>query len=191
MRAAKIGLRREMLARRDALPPEARAEASLAIAARVAELPEFARARAVASYVPIGSEVDARPLLLAALASGKRVAVPRTDVAAHALVLHEIRDLAGLRPGAFRVPEPDPRVHRDLAPGEIDAIVVPAIAFDRAGHRLGYGRGYFDRYLARFPGAKIGLAFETLLVDAIPAEPHDVAVGVIVTETRALRIPEP
>lgn len=188
MRAeSKAEVRASALARRDAIPPGAREAASRAIAARVVALPEFARARVLACYVPIGSEVDTRPLLDAALHTSKCVAVPRTDRAAHALVMHEIETLDELAPGAFRVPEPDPRLHPDRAPREIDLVIVPGIAFDRAGHRLGYGRGYFDRWLAGYAGATVGLAFDALLLDAIPAEEHDVAVGIVATERRVLR----
>lgn len=188
MAVAKAGVRRRALAERDRLPPEARAVAAAAVARRIVDLVEWHDARTLGLYVAIGSEVPTRPLLEAALASGKRVAVPRTLVAEHAIALHEVESLDELAPGAFRVPEPDPRVHADVAREDVDVVVVPGVAFDATGHRLGYGRGYFDRFLDGFRGLKVGVTYDALVADALPAEAHDVRMDVLVTERRVIRV---
>jgi len=190
LREAKLALRRQSLARRDALPAEVRAAAATAIAARVAALPGFAAARTVLLTLPFRGEWDTRPLVEAALAAGKTVAVPRVDARTRMLELHSIerpdRDIVA---GFEGVPEPlpdRPRVPRDA----IDFVLVPGVAFDLAGRRLGYGGGYYDRLLPQLPVAvaRVAGAFELQLVELVPAAPHDVAVDAIVTELRTLAL---
>jgi 5-formyltetrahydrofolate cyclo-ligase len=191
LREAKLALRRQMLARRDAMPAEVRAAASAAIAARIAALPEFGAANAVLLTLSFRSEWDTLPLVSAALAAGKTVAMPRVDAQARMLELHAITDPGRDIVGGFQgIPEPlpdRPRVPREA----IDFVLVPGVAFDLAGRRLGYGGGYYDRLLPLLSprAARVVGAFELQLVDHVPAAPHDVAVDAIVTESRALALP--
>jgi 5-formyltetrahydrofolate cyclo-ligase len=188
LREAKLALRRQMLARRDALPPEARAAASAAIVARIAALPAFAAATCVLLTLAFRSEWDTRELVGAALAGGKTVAVPRVDVATRMLDLLAIRDpQRDVAAGHQGIPEPLPRcppVPRDA----IDLVLVPGIAFDAAGRRLGYGGGYYDRLLPLLPqrATRVAGAFDLQLVDRVPVSPSDATVDAIVTETRTL-----
>jgi len=183
-------MRRQVLARRDALPAEIRAAASAAIATRILALPEFASAQAVLLTLPFRSEWDTLPLVRAALARGKTVAIPRVDAQARMLELHAIsdphRDVVASRQG---IPEPlpdCPTVARDA----IDFVLVPGVAFDLAGRRLGYGGGYYDRLLPllRPRVARVAGTLELQIVDLVPAAPHDLLVGTIVTETRMLTL---
>lgn len=190
LREAKQALRARVVATRDALEASARDAASASITARIAALPTFAAARHVLLTLPFRSEWDTRPLLAAALAAGKRVAVTRVDEAARMLALHAITDPArDLTPGFKGIPEP-----RAGCPGvpldAIDWVLVPGVAFDTSGRRLGYGGGYYDRLLPMLPpGAKrVAGAFEVQLVDRVPAAPHDVTVDFIVTEQRTLAV---
>ena len=191
LRAAKLALRRRVLADRDALPTAVRTGASAAIAARILERADFRAARTVLLTLPFGSEWDTVALMRAALAAGQTVAVPRVDKASRMLELHAIADperdiVAGYRD----IPEPlpaCPRVARDT----IDFVLVPGVAFDRMGRRMGYGGGYYDRLLPLLSprAVRVAGAFEVQLVDRVPAAPHDVAVDAIVTESRALAVP--
>ncbi len=163
-------------------PEEARRRNSEAIRRKVYRLAVFRRADAVCCYVSLPYEVETRQLIAQMLATGKRVVVPR--VRAKGLELRELRDPdAELRPGAFGVPEPDPRACRRVDPSALDLVLVPGVAFDRRGNRLGHGGGYFDRLLARLPRATptVGLCFEFQLLDRVPTDLHDHAVQTVVS----------
>ena len=186
LREAKVALRRQILARRDELTAEFRTAASNAIAARVTQLPEFAAANAVLLTLAYRSEWSTLPLVRAALLAGKTVAVPRVDAAARMLELHALTDPdREIIVGFQGIPEPlpdSPKVPRDA----IDFVLVPGVAFDENGGRLGYGGGYYDRLLPLLDprAARMAGAFEMQIVDRVPAAPHDVAVDAVVTETR-------
>jgi 5-formyltetrahydrofolate cyclo-ligase len=184
---AKRELRERVMAARDAMAAKARAEASRAIAARICGLDSWARARVVLLTLPFRSEWDAARVALHALAGHKTLALPRVDPAARVLQLHRVTDLAqDILPGHLGIPEPRaacPTIDR----GAIDWILVPGVAFDAAGHRLGYGGGYYDRLLPELPRApRVAGAFELQLVAALPRAPHDCIVDTIVTERRVI-----
>jgi 5-formyltetrahydrofolate cyclo-ligase len=188
LREAKLAMRRQMLARRDAMPAPVRAAASEAIASGVRALPEFASARAVLLTLPFRNEWDTLPLVRAALAAGKTVAMPRVDAQARMLELHALADVGrDVLPGFQGIPEPLPECPR-VAHEAIDFVLVPGVAFDRTGRRLGYGGGYYDRLLPLLSprAARVAGAFLLQLVDRVPAAPHDVAVDAIVTESGVL-----
>ncbi|MHB8605308.1 MAG: 5-formyltetrahydrofolate cyclo-ligase [Thermoplasmatota archaeon] len=182
----KPTLRRTALARRDALSAAWRASASAAIGSRARALPEFVSASDVAAYVAVKSEVETRGLLAQALGVGKRVAVPISDVTAGRLTLARVSSLDALVPGAFGIPEP--RAAPAMAPRDVQLVFVPIVGFDEEGHRVGYGRGFFDRLLGEMRATKVGLAFETQRVERIPEEAHDVPLDIIVTEARVRRL---
>jgi 5-formyltetrahydrofolate cyclo-ligase len=190
LREAKSALRRLILAKRDAQPAEAHAAASRSIAERISMLPAFGAARTILLTLPFRGEWDTRPLAQAVIAAGNTVVVPRVDGVARMLDLHSIADLdRDLLAGYQGIPEPRadrPRVPRDA----IDFVLVPGVAFDQAGRRLGYGGGYYDRLLPLLSkqAARIAGAFELQLVDLVPAAPHDIAVDAIVTESRTLAL---
>jgi 5-formyltetrahydrofolate cyclo-ligase len=188
---AKRVMRNEVIAARDALTPAQHRSASQAIAARIAALPSFTAAHCILLTLPFRSEWDTRPLIAAAQASGKVVALPRVDGDTRMLDLHAVRDVArDTAPGYRGIHEPAiglPRVER----ADIDWVLVPGVAFDVAGRRLGYGGGYYDRLLALLsPQApRVAGAFDLQVVAAAPAAPHDLIVDVIATETRLFTIP--
>lgn len=188
LREATLAMRRQVLAARDALDLAVRSAAAQAIATRVAAFPEYASARAVLLTLPFRSEWDTLPLVRAALAAGKTVAVPRVDKASRMLELHAIADpQADIVDSDQGIPEPRPacpQVPRDA----IDFVLVPGVAFDLAGRRLGYGGGYYDRLLPLLSARamRVAGAFEVQLVDRVPAAPHDLAVDAIVTESRTI-----
>lgn len=186
--ADKHALRKRLLVERAALPLAARAEASAAIARRLETLQELAQARAVLGYAAFGAEVDLDGYLAARLAHGRQVYLPWVD--GDDLRAARVADLAGaLAPGWRGVREPCPRARTEADPTVLDAVVVPGIAFDRRGHRLGYGGGHFDRLLSRLRSGTfvVGVAFDAQLVDAVPVEEHDVPVDAVVTESCTVR----
>lgn len=183
----KTSLRRHAREARKALSAEARAEASAAIASRVLELPEIQRASAVLLYGASPEEVDTTPLEVALRARGVRVALPRV-AGAHHLTLHWVDGLAELAEGAFGLREPHEAAACAL-PSEIEAIVVPGVAFDERGGRLGYGRGYYDTLLSGACAGvpTVGIAFDEQVVAEVPCEERDERMCVVVTPTRTLR----
>ncbi|MFZ5863769.1 MAG: 5-formyltetrahydrofolate cyclo-ligase [Nitrospirota bacterium] len=182
-------IRRAALARRDALAPETRDACSRAIADRFWAFPEAAAARTVLLSLSVGSEVSTRTLVAEARQRGLRVAVPVTLTAERRLLAVEFPGEDRLEPGPFGILQPRPNVRVPVPVDRLDLIVAPGAAFDPRGNRLGWGAGYYDRLLAgRRAGAPIvALAFECQIVPAIPSEPHDVPMDVIVTEQRVIR----
>jgi len=184
----KSELRRAVLTRRDALPSAERLRRSQAAAERFLSLPEFLRAQVVMLFVSFGSEIETRPIITAALAQGKRVVAPRADPRRRALTPCEVgdpeRDLA---PGAHGIDEPRPHCPCvDLS--EIDVVAVPAVAWSEDGYRLGYGGGYYDRFLPEVGGAlAVGLGLELQVVPGLPRGAHDQPVDMLVTEARVRR----
>ncbi len=192
LREAKRALRLRILAARDATSPELRAEASAAIGTALASRDDFAAAATVLLTLPFGSEWNSLPLLLAALERGKTVALPRVDTATRALELCRLTEPSrDVLPGYRGIPEPRPHCAL-IAPDAIDWVLVPGVAFDLAGRRLGYGGGYYDRLLPqlRSGAPRIAGAYEMQRVDRVPAAPHDVLVQVLVTESGTFAMPQ-
>lgn len=188
LREAKLALRRQVLAARDLLAPDVRAKAAAEIAARLAALPSFRAARTVLLTLPFRGEWDTLPVLNAALGAGQTVVVPRVNVATRMLELHAIVDpLRDVGAGHQGIPEPLAHCQA-VAPAAIDWVLVPGVTFDRAGRRLGYGGGYYDRLLPSLPrhAPRIAGAFRVQIVDRVPAGPHDIAVDTIITEAEII-----
>lgn len=186
----KAELRDRLRARLDAIDPAAAARASLQIADRIVALPEIARAQHILTCLSFGSEVDTWRLVERLLDLGKALYVPRADPRDRGLHVHPYP--CPLRTLSFGLRQP-PRGTPELAPDDIDptleAVLVLGLGFDRRGYRLGYGSGYFDRFLRGRPFPAIGLAFAAQLEDALPAEPHDIPMAAIVTEDEVVRPP--
>ena len=175
-----------MLALRDGSTAERRAEASARIAERTTEL--LADRHVVALYAPKGSEVDTRAIDANLRARGARVLYPRIVDDQRELAFHEVAP-EKLIASRFGLYEPRADWRNQVGLVEIDAFVVPGLAFDRNGGRIGFGRGHYDATLAAAPPSalRIGLAFEIQLVDDVHYETHDVALHVIVTEAASYR----
>ncbi len=153
-----------------------RREASGRVQEALYGLKEFREAKCLLIYAALPEEVDTLPVIERSLAAGKSVVLPRVLRRPRSLELREIRNLReDLEKGSFGVLEPRASVTRLVRPEEVDCAVVPGIAFDRKGRRLGRGAGYFDRLLAELPrqAARVGLAFGFQVVDELPAEFHD------------------
>lgn len=171
-------LRREAGARRDALAD--RADRSATIRDRVAALAPYRTAAAIHCFLAIRSEVDTRPLVAAALAAGKAVAVPVIVGGSMAHSWITSLDAAAFAPGQLGTASP--LSLSPAHPGDWALTIVPLLAFDRAGYRLGYGKGYYDGLLAQGAGLAVGVAFACQEVPVIPREAHDQPLDLIVTE---------
>lgn len=187
---AKRALRERVIALRDALPEADRHAAARAIAERILALPSLAAARSVLLTLPFRSEWDTRILVAHALAAGKTVVLPRVDRELRVLALHSIRDpRSDVEPGYRGIPEP--RLGCPVvAPEAIEWVLVPGIAFDATGGRLGYGGGFYDRLLPRLAAGvpRVAGALELQIVERVPTAPHDCRVDAIVTEMRTIAV---
>jgi 5-formyltetrahydrofolate cyclo-ligase len=180
---SKADLRTAALARRDALSDEQRAAAAQAVAAR--GLPGAIKPGAiVAGYSPIRSEIDPAPLMKTLAAQGAQLALPAITARGKSLVFRAWTPSDRLMLGPLGIPEPSPAA-AELIP---DLLLVPLAAFDRAGHRIGYGAGHYDVTLAHLRKVKaviaIGVAFAVQEIKTVPMQPHDVALDVVLTEKR-------
>ena len=188
LRDRKRSLRDAILSARDALDPAWRAQASSAIATRIGETESFARAHVVLLTLPFRSEWDALLVVERALAMDKIVAAPRVDAPARMLRAYRIADLArDIETGYRGIPEPRASCP-EIALERVDWVLVPGVAFDVSGRRLGYGGGFYDRLLPYVSktAVRVAGAFEMQIVDAVPTAPHDIGVDVVVTEQRTL-----
>lgn len=187
----KAALRASLLAVRAALTEQGRRRADEAIARRVAALPEFAAADTVLTYLSFGAEVDTRALIRRAWGAGKRVALPCCVPGTRVMEWYVVETLEGLVKCRFGMEEParDPACAVDPASAGTRALaLVPGLAFDRRGFRVGYGGGFYDRFLATFIGASAGLVRDGALLSALPGlEAHDVPVGIVVAESEVIR----
>jgi len=174
-----------MLATRHHLPAEEQLRAGDIIRSALTALPEYAAASSVALYAAFRNEVPTSGLIRQALSAGKEVLLPA--VAGQGLVFRSIRCETDLVPGRYGILEPNdscPQKEPDL----VDLFVIPGVAFDLGGHRVGYGRGYYDRTLHRYEsgGKLIGVCYDFQLVEAIAGEPHDVIMDMVITERRVV-----
>lgn len=176
--AQKHELRLACREKRSALGREVRAAASQAICAHLAAWEVFQRAEIILTYLPMKAEVDLRPLLTAH--PEKTWAVPRILEASHALLFHPY-DRARLVRHPFGMDEPAADLPV-IAATDIQLCLVPGLAYDRQGWRLGYGGGYYDRFLAQFPGPSLGVTFAALLLESLPHGAWDVPMRGVVTE---------
>lgn len=186
----KRALRREMSAARTALPESECRTRSEAACARLLALPELAglaHAGTLAGYVAARGEIDPAPVLTAAAAGGATVALPRVATEAPRLRFHRA-DAGPLAPGRFGLREPAPTAP-EIPVDELDVVVVPGLAFDAEGRRLGFGGGYYDGAFG--PSGKrpalIGLCYDFQIVARCPAGDGDVPVDLVVTDARVLR----
>ena len=168
--------RERIRARLCAMTEAQRSAASRRLAARLRRLPAYRAARWVAFYLATDGEVETREMIRQALADGKRVAAPIPITTTRTIRLAELTHVTrGLVRGPHGIAQPHPRRARRVAPATLDLLIVPGVAFDAQGHRLGRGGGYYDRFLAALPAdiPRVGLAFRCQRVPRLPRAPHD------------------
>ncbi|MBX3727569.1 MAG: 5-formyltetrahydrofolate cyclo-ligase [Candidatus Sumerlaeia bacterium] len=169
----KQALRATMRARRAAVSADEARRAGVDLARRLAAMAPLATARTVLATLPAGSEIDTRPFCQAWLDRGGRLALPRVEPDGTTLSAWLVPGLEAIAPGFRGCPEPDVDKCKSLSAKELDAVLVPGLAFDRQGNRLGQGGGHFDRFLAGLPADRpvIGLAYDFQVVERVPAKP--------------------
>ncbi|MBI4777353.1 5-formyltetrahydrofolate cyclo-ligase [Candidatus Desantisbacteria bacterium] len=213
----KKSLRTSILSIRNALSHEERCQKSMLIAEKLFCLEKFHESSSILFYVATRSEVQTEGMIKQAIQQGKRVFVPVTDIGNKRLLVSELHDFdIELAKGAYGILEPMEIYQRFVPLSEVETIIVPGVAFDLQGYRIGYGGGYYDRMIEQIEGTKvaqaflpvtkgtvepsphpspmrrgsnvclIGVCFECQLIDAVPVESHDMAVGIIITEKRMI-----
>jgi len=186
-RAAKAHLRAEMKELRAALPAASLPIHAKEAARQVRALPEWQAARTVCLYASFKQELGTMPLLQAALAEGKRLILPRARPDG-TLELHAVTDLASLASSHLGIPEPLASAPT-VTPEAVDFFLVPGLAFDDEGRRLGYGAGFYDRLLAqaRPTAFTLGYGYDFQISPEVPTEPHDRLLQAVATTDRILR----
>ena len=187
LKRAKRAVRRRVLASRDEMPVAEREDRSARIAERVMSLPEVERASTVMAFWAFGSEPDTAPLIAALHALGVRVVLPKIvegDLQLRAFVPGDPVTMTSFGAG-------EPVEGEVIDPSEIDVVVTPAVAFDRSGRRVGYGGGFYDRFLTktRPDSIRVGIGFDVQLVDDdLPNGHFDLRVDAVVTDAEVVRI---
>ena len=183
IRDLKNRLRAELRAAREALTPEQKTALDQAILKQFRSLASFRFAEILLAYYPLDDEINILPQIEEALRMGKRVALPRCHEG-NRMDFYFITSLDDVESGAYGINEPKTSCELyDLTETKPAVMLIPALSYDKFGYRLGYGRGYYDRYVNRFNGVKAGLCYRAFLKDApLPRGKFDMAVDYIVTE---------
>jgi len=189
MKEEKAKLRQQSLASRRSLRQEEIHQKSEIIWQNLSRLPLFKKAGVVLFYIALPDEVQTQKMMDSALKMGKRIAVPVIERHGREIKPFEIKSAClDLVPGPFGIMQPMEKDRIPLSLEEIDLVIVPGIAFDEQGERLGFGAGFYDRFLRNLPSYTrfVALAFECQLVKKIPCQDHDVPMHYIVTEKRVI-----
>jgi 5-formyltetrahydrofolate cyclo-ligase len=187
---AKVTLRKQIRGVLKNISPAAREAASAQARLLLKEQSIWENAGSVLFFAPASNEVDVWPLLEEALNTGKIAALPRFDSAEQSYVACRVQNLRSeIVTGEFGIREPAVKC-AEIPFSKFDLILVPGGAFDLHGHRLGRGRGFYDRLLAEVRGIKCGVAFDEQIVNEIPVGTLDVAVDFILTATRCVKVEE-
>ncbi len=188
IRPIKKELRAEAREMRSSLSPERKSALSRKIKNKLLNLFAVREVETVLCYVSTDIEVDTREFIESLLKMGKRVAVPRCEGKESEMNFYYIDSLESLSPGSFGVDEPDPSKCIMFADAVKSVCIVPAFMFDKQGYRLGYGKGYYDRYLSKYKGATIGICYSENLKDELFHGKYDRAVDLVVTDKDILTI---
>lgn len=181
---AKAELRARMRAELKRLSSADRAAASLQACLRLEQQEVWRKADSILFYAPLPDEPDIWKLLIDALAAGKTVALPRFVADTNSYAACQIQEISrDIRTGQYGIREPQEFCVK-ISLNRLDLILVPGVAFDLDGHRLGRGKGFYDRLLAVLHGPTCGVAFDQQIVSQIPVEPHDMRLSCILTPTR-------
>ena len=174
-----------MRSRRNSIPESVRAEKSASIWGALRGLESFKNAAVIAFFAGFGSEVQTLPMIEGSLALGKRVLLPKVISNAD-MIFFEIDSIMKLEPGTMGIPEPIGSA--EVFAGTPDMVLLPGLAFGRSGERLGYGRGYYDRYLQNLPNkvTKVALCYSEQLLDRVPMGDGDIAADYIITENESI-----
>jgi 5-formyltetrahydrofolate cyclo-ligase len=184
---SKTALRKQIRERLKKMPAAARIAASVEICSRLREQSFWKNSTSILFFSPLPGEPDIWPLLVEALAAGKTCALPQFNASTETYVARRVQNLQKeIITGKFGIREPSPECPK-ISTTTIELVMVPGVAFDMTGRRLGRGRGYYDRLLQKISGLKVGIAFDGQNVETIPAEAHDARVDYILTPARCAK----
>jgi 5-formyltetrahydrofolate cyclo-ligase len=183
----KAQLRQKYLALRASLDKDLKKRLEADALARLASTDEYLSASMILLYYPIRNEADILPLARLALSQGKRIAFPKCDKSTHTLRFFEVSSLDSLVAGAYGIPEPSEDATA-LSDTEQALLVVPALLYSRDLYRLGYGAGYYDRFLADFKGISCGFSTEAFVAHSLPRGKFDRRLDMIITEKGVYRL---
>ncbi len=186
----KASVRRRVLHARDSLESDLRRAKDTKIQEKFLSGDDFLGARNIMLFASFRSEPDTHGLIRKSLTLQKRVILPRVKKEGYALLLYEIKDHGELVPGYMDIPEPSVPEERRFDGELLDLIVMPGVAFDREGGRLGYGGGYYDRFIASLDRRPplVALAYEEQIIDRVPLGDHDIRVDTIITDERVIQV---
>ena len=179
----KAALRKHLLEKRDATSAELRGISSERIHENIKQISSFTNSQNIACYFPIGSEVDTHVIMLDILKHDKNLLLPR--IVSDNLEFYIIPNLEKLEKGSFEIMEPKNSCKKAE---KIDCVLIPTVGVSKSGIRLGYGKGYYDRFLSLIDAVKISLTYSKQIVKSIPNESHDVKIDWIVTEDKNVKI---
>lgn len=180
---AKETLRRKYRKIRDDIPEEQRLQSDVVILQRVLASEVYQHCRTVLTYVSFGSEVSTSALIEQALSDGKEVAVPVSNPATCEIRFYRIASLRELRPAAYGILEPKPNPKQEVFGDAESLCIVPGLCFDRKGYRIGYGKGYYDRFLSGFLGKTAGLCRKnSVYLGELPKNQFDLPVNFLFTD---------
>ncbi len=180
IRSQKLEMREKYLAVRDAFPQEQKAAFDKKIFDRLTASITYRHSTDVLLYASVRNEVDTLPIFNAALKDGKRVAYPCCN-SDNTMTFRYITDMAQMTERTFGILEPSPECE-ECRPSNFSLLIVPGLVFDKKGFRIGYGKGFYDRYLSTFDGVSIGLVYSKLLLPEVPKGRYDRHVDVIISE---------
>ena len=178
----KSALRKTLLEKRDSTSFDFIKISSRQIQTNLEKVEDYRNAQSIAFYYPIGSEVLTQDLMLKILSLGKDVLLPK--VVGEELEFRKIKDLNSLEKGSFDIMEPKDNCEKA---DKIDVVIVPTVGISPDGSRLGYGHGYYDRFLAKSDAVSIALTYEKQIVKSVPSDQSDVKIDWIVTEDRVIK----
>ena len=179
----KAALRKHLLEKRDATSAELRDIVSERIHENLKKNSSFVNAQNIACYFPIGSEVDTYDILLDVLEQGKSLLLPK--IIGDNIEFHIVSNLEKLEKGRFEIMEPKDSCERTK---KIDCVLIPTVGVSKSGVRLGYGHGYYDRFLLSTDAMKISLTYSKQVIKSIPNDSHDIKMDWIVTEDENIKI---
>lgn len=182
----KIELRKKLVGLRKRISRDSVSRKSRQISQKVLDVSLVNSANSLSAYLPINNEVDTRGLIDTLMEKGKSVHVPAYDAKIRGYTFSRFTDWQELVPGPYGIWQP--RAVEYFDPSKLDVAIIPGVAFDKNGVRLGYGKGVFDRLLAKSGAFKIGLAYDFQVVEKLPREKHDLVMDLVVTEKRVLVI---
>ena len=179
----KAALRKHLLEKRDAISDEFRNISSSKIYQNLKQVDSYINSHNIACYFSIGSEIDTYDIMLGILEQGKNMLLPK--IVDNNLEFYVVPNLEKLEKGTFDIMEPKDSCKKAE---NIDCILVPTIGISKSGDRLGYGRGYYDKFLSSTGAVKISLTYSKQIVKSIPNESHDIKIDLIITEDEIIKV---